>query len=323
MADPQRFQSPLAPLLDAFLHDKRARGYRYSREEYHLRQLDRFLVAEGLREQALPRELVDHWLSKTAHRRPSTHRHRQILIRQLASYLQLRGCSAYRAPLAVRVSKAYVTARVFSREEIRGLLLSVDRLPIDPRSRIRHIVMPTLFRVLYGCGLRLGEAIRLTVGDVDLQRGILTIREGKFRRDRLVPVAPTLQCRLQEYADGLAPRNEREPFFPSPRGGAYDHRAIYQTFRQLLRATGIAHGGRGQGPRLHEIRHAFAVHRLESWYRTGEDLNAKLPLLATYMGHRSMLGTQWYLQLTQTLFTDLADRLDEAFGHVVPGEADV
>jgi integrase len=220
------------------------------------------------------------------------------------------------------VSKAYVTARVFTREEIRGLLLSVDQLPIDPRSRIRHIVMPTLFRVLYGCGLRLGEALRLTVADVDLQRGILTIREGKFRRDRLVPVAPALQRRLQEYANALAPRNEREPFFPSPRGGAYDPRAIYQTFRQLLRATGIAHGGRGHGPRLHEIRHAFAVHRLESWYRTGEDLNAKLPLLATYMGHRSMLGTQWYLQLTQTLFTDLADRLDEAFGHVVPGEAD-
>lgn len=322
MAELQRFHSVLAPLLDAFLQDKRTRGYRYVREEYHLRQLDRFLITAGHNKQTLPRKLVDRWLRKTAHRRPSTHWHRQVLVRQLARFLQLRGHPAYYPPLTVRLSKAYITARVFTRDEIRTLLAAVDRLTGDPRSPIRHLVMPTLFRVLYGCGLRVGEALRLTVADVDLHGGVLTIREGKFRRDRLVPVALGLQRRLREYAGALAPRNVQEPFFPSPRGGAYEHQAIYKTFRQLLRAAGIAHGGRGQGPRLHELRHAFAVHRLERWYRTGEDLNAKLPLLATYMGHQSMLGTQWYLQLTQTLFADLADRLDAAFGHVVPGGSD-
>lgn len=319
---PSTFQSVLASLLGAFLCDKRARGYRYAREEHHLRQLDRFLVAAGLAEPALPRELVERWLSMTAHRRPSTHRHRQVLIRQLATFLSLRGCSAYSPPLTVKLSKSYVTARVFSREEITAILRAADRLPFNPRSPIRHLVMPTLFRVLYGCGLRVGEALRLTVADVEIQGGILKIRESKFRKDRLVPVAPGLQNCLREYADALGSRALEDPFFPSPRGGPYEHQAIYKTFRQLLRAAGIPHEGRDHGPRLHELRHAFAVHRLEDWYRVGEDINAKLLLLATYLGHRSMLGTQFYLQLTRTLFTDLADRLEYAFGHVIPRKVD-
>jgi len=315
----QVFRSTLAPLLEAFLCDKRARGYRYDREEHHLRQLDRFLVQAGLDGKALPRDLVERWLSTTANRRPSTHRHRQFLMRQLAAFLQLRGCSAYSPPIAVK-AQTYVTARVFSREEIHALLQAADQLPFNPRSPVRHLVMPTLFRVLYGCGLRVGEALRLTVGDVGLQAGTLRIQQGKFRRDRLVPVAPGLHCRLQAFADALGSRAGGEIFFPSPRGGSYGNQAIYQTFRKLLRDVGIVHRGRGQGPRLHELRHAFAVHRLESWYRAGEDLNAKLPLLATYLGHRSMLGTQWYLRLTQVLFTDVAARLDGLYGHVLPGE---
>jgi integrase/recombinase XerD len=181
-------------------------------------------------------------------------------------------------------------------------------------------VMPELFRVLYGCGLRVGEAVRLTVADVDLMAGILRILQGKFRKDRLVPVAAKLQQRLKTYAAALGHRSPEERFFPSPRGGSYRPESIYWIFRQLLQSASIAHGGRGHGPRLHELRHSFAVHRLEQWYRAGEDLNVKLPFLATYMGHRSMAGTQWYLQLTQALFTDLAIRLESAFGHVIPKE---
>lgn len=325
MAEPRdssAFRSALAPLLEAFLSDKRVRGYRYDREEHHLRQLDRLLASAGLDEQVLPRDLVERWLSTTAHRRPSTHRHRQVLVRQLAGFLLLRGCSAYSPPLGVKAHKAYVTTRVFSREEVQALLQAAEELPFNPRSPVRHLAMPTLFRLLYGCGLRVGEAVRLTVGDVDLQAGTLRIRQGKFRRDRLVPVAPGLHRRLRGFANALGTRAPDEIFFPSPRGGSYGNQAIYQTFRKLLRGAGIAHGGRGQGPRLHDLRHAFAVHRLESWYRAGEDLNAKLPLLATYLGHRSMLGTQWYLRLTEALFTDLAARMEAAYGHALPGEVE-
>lgn len=322
MTEPKEsFRSSLAPLMEAFLDDKRARGFGYLREQYHLQQLDRFLIGTGHDQSSLPRDLVERWLSTTIHRRPSTHRHRQVLVRQFAAFLQHRGCSAYCPALTAKAPQHSSAARIFSRDEMRRILDATDHLPFNGRSPLRHLVMAELFRILYGCGLRVGEVLRLTVADVDLAAGLLRIRAGKFHKDRLVPVAPALRDRLRKYAETVGARDGEQPFFPSPRGGAYDRQAIYQLFRHLLDTVGIRHGGRGHGPRLHEIRHSFAVHRLEQWYRAGENLNAKLPLLATYMGHRSMIGTQWYLQLTRSLFTDLATRLDQAYGHVVPGES--
>jgi integrase/recombinase XerD len=312
--------SPLASLIEAFLEDKRSRGYRYRREEQHLLQLDRFLVEMGHVEVTLPRDIVEGWLARSAHLRPSTHRQRRGLVSQLAAFLVLRGCSAYSPPRPPKTTNRYSTARVFSRDEIRRILDAVDRLPPQASSPLRHVVMPELFRVLYGCGLRVGESVRLTVADVDLASGMLRIREGKSRRDRLVPVAPKLRQRLETYAAQLGRREPDAPFFPTPRGGFYQPQSIYLVFRQLLENARIAHRGRGQGPRLHEVRHAFAIHRLERWYRDGENLHVKLPLLATYMGHQSMAGTQWYLQLTQVLFADLARRLESAFGYVIPRE---
>ncbi len=315
------FRSVLAPLLEDFLKDKRSRGFSYRREAYHLLQLDRFLVEAGLAEVELPRVLTEQWLAQSAHRKPSTHRKRVIVIRQLAAFLQLHGCPAY-SPLLPWTPRKEVrsAARIFSREEMRALFDAADHLPHNPHSPVRHLVVPELFRVLYGCGLRVGEARRLTVADVDLGSGVLRIHQGKFRRDRIVPIAPGLRCRLQRYANALGARAPSAPFFPAPRGRQYGHQGIYRIFRELLDRAGIVHGGRGRGPRLHEIRHTFAVNRLEAWYRAGEDLNAKLPLLATYLGHQSMVGTQTYLQLTQTLFTELANGLDAAYGHVIPGE---
>jgi len=93
---------------------------------------------------------------------------------------------------------------------------------------------------------------------------------------------------------------------------------VYTAFRELLMQCGIAHAGRGKGPRIHDYRHLFAVHTLRRWYRNGEDLDAKLPLLATYLGHQHLSGTQRYLHLTAELFPEIATRLDAAFGEVIP-----
>ena len=315
------FRSALAPLLKDFLQDKRSRGFSYRREALHLLQLDRFLVEAGLAEVALPEPLIEQWLSRTAQRKPSTHRKRVVVIRQLAAFMQRQGHPTYLPPLPLTPRKELRSAaRIFSREEMRALFNAADHLPPNPHSPVRHLVVPELFRVLYGCGLRVGEARHLTVADVNLDSGVLRIRQGKFHRDRIVPLAPRLRCRLERYANALGVRAPSDPFFPAPQGRQYGHQGIYRIFRELLEHAGIVHGGRGQGPRLHEIRHTFAVHRLEEWYRAGEDLNAKLPLLATYLGHQSMVGTQAYLQLTHTLFTELANGLDAVYGHVIPGE---
>lgn len=314
------FQSAWAPLLTDHLEDKRRCGFRYQREVYHLLQLDRLFMAKDVVDIALTEALVTEWLSSTLQKSPSTHRKRVIAIRQLALFMQRQGFKADLPPIPMSPRKELKSkARIFTRCEITRLFKAADELLNLPHTPLRHRVIPELIRLLYGCGLRIGEACRLTLSDVDLDSGVLTIKQGKFNKDRLVPMAPGLQRRLQHYVRYLQHTGADDCFFPSPRG-QYVPRSVYHIFRELLESAGIKHGGRGHGPRLHEIRHSFAVHQLENWYRSGEDLNAKLPLLATYLGHKSLVGTQAYLQFTLTLHTDIAERFESQYGFVIPSE---
>ncbi len=160
--------------------------------------------------------------------------------------------------------------------------------------------------------------MRLRVADVDLNRGVLTVRETKFGKDRLVPPAVPLVQRLQRFAASFGTRPSGAYFFPTLHGRPWSIGTIYHIYRELLLRCAISHGGRGKGPRLHDLRHTFAVHTLLRWYREGADLNAKLPVLATYLGHQSLMGTQRYLHLTAELFPQITVRANAAFGDVIP-----
>ncbi|MFM0558164.1 tyrosine-type recombinase/integrase [Paraburkholderia sediminicola] len=131
------------------------------------------------------------------------------------------------------------------------------------------------------------------------------------------PALPLVQ-RLRTYAALMGDRPPDRYFFPSPFGGPWSREAVYEMYRELLMRCEIAHGGRGKGPRVHDLRHAFATHALLRWCREGADLDAKLPVLATYMGHRSLAGTQRYLHLIAELFPEITMRTNAAFGDVIP-----
>jgi len=242
-----------------------------------------------------------------------------MVVRQFSRFLCRLGYSAYvpDATLAPRGQSSF-TPRILTHEEIRKLLQAVDALEPTARSQLRHLIMPEVFRLLYGCGFRLGEVLNLHVRDADLDQGIVTVRQGKFRKDRLVPLALSLVNRLRKYAASFDNRPLDTIFFPAPNGRPFNLRTAYGLFRKLLLKCGIAHAGRGKGPRIHDLRHTFAVHTLLRWYRDGEDLDAKLPLLATYLGHQHLSGTQRYLHLTAELFPEITARLDAVFGEVIP-----
>jgi integrase len=203
-------------------------------------------------------------------------------------------------------------------EELRKFLQAVDALKPTARSPLRHLIMPEVFRLLYGCGFRVREVLKLRVRDVDLNQGVITVHQGKFRKDRLLPPALSLVNRLRKYAAHFENRPPDVTFFPGPSGGPFSLRTVYTLFRQLLLQCGISHGGRSKGPRIHDARHLFAVRVLRRWYQDGADLDAKLPLLATYLGHVNLSGTQRYLHLTAELFPEITARADAAFGDVIP-----
>src|SRR6266699_32130 len=292
-----RFQSVLTPCMEKFLQEKHACGYAYHEATRILRRLDDFLVQEGLTIQELPGSVT----------------------RQFSRFLLRLGHSAYVPDftLATRNRSTFVP-RMLTDEELRKFFRAVDALEPTARSPLRHLIMPEVFRLLYGCGFRAGEVLKLRIRDVDLNQGIITVRQAKFRKDRLVPPALPLVNRLRKYAAHFEKRPPDAIFFPRPNGGPFSLRTVYTLFRQLLLQCGISHGGRGKGPRIHDARHQFAVQALRRWYQDGEDLNAKLPLLATYLGHVNLSGTQHYLHLTAELFPEITARAGAAFGDVIP-----
>jgi len=312
------FQSVLAPLMDRFLQEKRACGYAYHEPFRILHRLDDFLVQQGLETLELPRGLARNWLAKKPHESASTQQQRITIVRQFSKFLLIVGCPTYVPDATLAARKSIFVPRMLTEEEVRKFFRAVDTLEPTARSPLRHRIMPEVFRLLYGCGFRVREVLSLRIRDVDLNQGIITVRQGKFRKDRLVPPALSLVNRLSKYAGHFDSRPPDAIFFPGPNGCPFALRTVYTLFREMLLQCGISHAGRGKGPRIHDYRHLFALHTLRRWYREGEDLEAKLPLLATYLGHQHLSGTQRYLHLTAEIFPEITARVEVAFGEVIP-----
>lgn len=320
---PARFSGPLAAVLHGLVAEKQGAGYRYDATAGDLLQLDRFCVAVGHHETSLPRELVCRWTAKQAHETETTRQHRISLIRIVGEYMQRCGYPAYVYPrhAGSRTPPHYIPY-IFSRAELARLFTCIDACGPDRASPQRHRVLPMLFRLLYGCGLRVSEALALRMGDVDLAVGTIHIRDAKFGKERIVPLHPSLVGRFRQYLPtSPALTDPDRSVFPSPQGGAYAASTIYVYFRRFLWAAGISHGGRGRGPRLHDLRHTFAVHCLQRWVTDGVDLSIALPYLSAYLGHTGLKGTQDYLRLTAELYPHIIAAMERRFGAILPGGA--
>ncbi|HNU71742.1 MAG TPA: tyrosine-type recombinase/integrase [Thermodesulfobacteriota bacterium] len=315
------YKSILADALQGFVREREALRYHCKKEAACLKRFDRFCIDIGHNEVCLSRGLAMRWAEKKPYESDDAQGRRIRLIRMLARYMAKSGYQAYIYPdhLGVRRSETY-QPYLFSEAELARFLARVDQcLPLR-NSPYRHRIFPLLYRMLYGCGLRVSEALHLTVGDVNAEEGILTIRNAKFHKDRMVPMSPPLTERCRIYMEAMHPLGQPEyPFFPSPYGGRYPERTVYAYFRRFIWEAGISHGGRGKGPRVHDLRHTFAVHCLKRLVRNAVDLTVALPYLSVYLGHAGLKGTQHYLRLTAELYPDIVVAMDARFGRLLPG----
>ncbi|HEY3379808.1 MAG TPA: tyrosine-type recombinase/integrase [Armatimonadota bacterium] len=316
------FGSVLAPLLQQHIAEKRALGCRYDSAAISLRALDRYLTARDVCHPSLTRDVVEGWIARRPNESPKTQASRCVVLRQFCLFVERQGYAPFLpdSRLVARPQSTFAPY-IFSEQEIAALFAVIDTVRPHPRSPDRAQIIPLVFRLLYGCGLRISEALHLHVRDVDGTHGLLTIRDTKFRKDRLVPVAPSLTRRLQGYAQlVLASRAPEAFFFQAPDGGAWHSRVWYDLFRHALSQCGIAHRGRGQGPRIHDLRHTFACHRLARWLRDDMAVDLALPILSTYLGHESIYQTQRYLHLFPQLYPEITSRLAGYCGTVIPDE---
>ncbi len=203
---------------------------------------------------------------------------------------------------------------VYSRDEIKRLLDATTILE-DERSPLQPFTFRTLLLVLYAAGLRPSEGLHLRYCDVDLAEQILAIWDTKFFKSRMVPIGTDLVTALESYGRARRslpmPADSHSAFFSTTTGQAISLNRLENVFARLRVHAGVERPAEDRWqPRLHDLRHAFAVHRLVAWYKEGADVQACLPLLATYLGHVNLSGTQTYLTMTQELLTQASTRFE-------------
>jgi integrase len=225
------------------------------------------------------------------------------------------GYPSYLQPLPENVHSTF-TPYIFTTEEVHMLFEAADSTVANGYQRYTH-VMPALLRLLYGCGTRISEALNLKCENVLLDQRRVILRKTKNSTERVLPLSESVAEAMSAYAKRWSPLPDGL-FFSDENGNAVTSDAIYRSFRILLRRCKISHGGKGHGPRLHDLRHTFAAHSLASMSKSGLDLYYSLPVLSRYLGHRSLEATEHYVRLTEAMYPDIVERMNKICAGVFP-----
>ena len=314
------YSSSLSSMFVGYIEEKRAVGYKFDKGASLLKQFDSFLVQEGISEKVLTKEIVLSWTEKRKREANSTRNARISLLKGLAQYMTRLGHPSYVYPeRSVSIDRYQYAPYIFSEQELAKIFDAADRTPPSPVSPNKHLILSLLFRMLYGCGLRVSEALNLKITDVNLKDGTLFIRHAKLDKERLVPMDKSLVERCKQYEQQVHKNNlGNSYYFPSPFGEGYDIKTVYNFFRKILWRAGISHGGRGHGPRVHDLRHTYSVHCLKKWVLNGNDLTTLLPYLSAYLGHVDLRSSQYYLKLTADLYPSIMAKVEANFSNLIP-----
>jgi integrase/recombinase XerD len=300
--------STLSLHLDDYLRLRRALGFKLEREGRLLAQFVAFLEAAGTT--TITSDLAITWAGQPAQPNPRALRLR--VARKFAIYLlTIDPLTEIPPPDVFPYRKHRRVPYLWSQRDICRLLEETRTL----RPPLRAATYQTLFGLLATTGMRMGEAIGLERDDLDLHAGVVTIRQAKFDRTRLVPLHPTVTDALGRYEterDRLCPTPRSPTFFVSSIGTALARTGVAIALRQLTTAMGIR--TETVHPRTHDLRHSFAVETLIRWHRSGVDVNAAMPRLSTYLGHIAPADTYWYLTASPELMELAAARLDDCYG---------
>jgi integrase len=304
--------SPLRQALIDYLKIRRALGYKLERAEKLLGQFLDHL--DWLGEECVTLENATSWVTLPADGSGHWWAFRMSVVRGFASYLHALDPVNEVPPADLFPNRVHrAIPYLYSEEEILALMAVVGSL----RLPLRQATYRTLIGLLWVTGMRVGEAIRLDRGDVDLRHGVLTVRQTKFGKTRELPLHATTVDALRAYLrlrDRLCSQTSTDAVLISPAGTRLIYGNVHSTFRQLRSQAGLQPRSPNCRPRIHDVRHTFAVHTLLDWYRQEYEVQPRLPLLSTYLGHVHPKDTYWYLQAAPELLQIAADRLQRSQG---------
>lgn len=314
MAD---FKSSMAPLLKSYVDFKRSLGYKFQ-YIYVFNNLDQYLCEHAYKSLGLSEEILSKWSERRPNESDVTWYKRVDDIRNLSIYLNGIGYPSY----VPRLPRRYTTTfkpYIFTDEELRRFFEACDTMEYNASHQSHYHVCSALFRLLYGCGLRVNEALSLKCEDVNLTDGFIIIHETKNGEERQLPLSESLKNVLVQYYNYCRINaNGQDYFFVKNNGEKCSSDTIYRKFRKVLYNAKISHGGKGHGPRVHDFRHLFSVHSLANMAEHGLDLYYCLPLLSKYLGHKSLAATDSYLRLTAEMYPKLMNDVNQICAFIFP-----
>jgi integrase len=299
------FVSAFAERLTGFLDQKRALGYTYSNVS-DPRMFDRMCVECFPGETRLTAEICNTWATRRGSETAKTTASWSAFIREFARYLLRNGEHAHVLPHGTAGKSQRYIPHIYSHSELAVMWQAFGNVQPTKTYPVAHLALPVLVRILYCCGMRPGEALKLSVDDVDLRSGKIFIAESKGNRDRIIMLADDVleMCRnFDGQIQAFFP--SRNFFFAKNADDPYDYRRIGLVFRNIRNELHIECRSENP-PRLYDLRHTFATHRLYQWMRDGKDLYAMMPYLSSYMGHSKLTETFYYVHLVPGMLEEMS-----------------
>lgn len=289
-----------------------------------LHTFDRFLLAQQHTSTGLTKEIADKWAQRRHNEAKLTLYGKVRIVKQFAEYLRDQGISTY-VPHLPKYPVSTFIPYIYSHQQINAMFTACDKLRMKNRSVDSCLlIIPCLIRMLYGTGIRIGEALYLKNRDVDVSIKCLTITDSKNGKDRLVPISNSLAAVCTDYIEHRSKlpvmdiNLDDKPFFVSLNGRACKKGAVSRWFRKVLVLADIPFTGNRKGPRIHDIRHSFACHSFVKLADDGQDLYCSWPYLSTYLGHQSLEATEQYIRLTSQMYPELLKDTDGLYVDILP-----
>ena len=308
----KQFVSILRDSMTNFVEFKRVQGFDYNAQNVNLGYFDRFLYEQNYRKEWLDQTIVNTYIEKTAHLAPNTRISVISIVRVFSRYLHHFFPQSY---VLHDISIKRPTKRryhLLSPKEIKGLLAYAKTITM-PKDSLRSFTFHLLLGLLYTTGLRINEALSLTMKDVNIQTSTIFVRKGKFSKDRYVMMHHSTCKMVKEYISKRMyskPCDEDDPFFITSSGKPLTYKTVSYMFQCAIKKCGILVKPK---LRFHDFRHNYACNCLAKWYREGKNINAMLPILATSLGHVDIRGTQIYLHTSEYIREEVAQRFHQFF----------
>ena len=316
------FTGPLSKYCKQYIDYKKSLGFKMGQSVYYLlRGMDNFFLQHRipLNSPILTKEMVEKYVAHRGMESAKTQHMRMSIIRQFSLFMNRLGFNyyVYSETDFVQVKDDFIPY-IFTHSGIKRLTKVLDEIPISPWYPTYHIVYPMLFRMLYGCGLRINEALGLKMEHVDIKLGIIRLDATKNNIQRLMPMSESLHNYCKKYVNQMAFSSSYDGYYyPTRNGNQYNSTPVYCQFRKFMTLAGIFREN-GTTPRVHDIRHTFAVHALEKMVDEGRDIYCALPVLSTYLGHRGLESTEKYLRLTIEAHDSIIETMTEYYNDVYP-----